>query len=121
MKVAQWRAGITPNRHEAWVKQITKNITMDEWDFLEGRRYLNHDRDAKFTDSFRTMIKSSQKEPHKFPARSPNLNAYVGCWVRSVKKKALSELILLGEASLSVFYPSKLSNFGRKPAWLLTF
>ncbi len=93
-------AGITPNPHEAWVKQIARNVTMDEWGFLEGRRYLIHDRDTKFTDSFRTIIKSSHIEPLKLPARSPNLNAYAERWVRSVKEEALSKLILLGEASL---------------------
>jgi putative transposase len=93
-------AGITPNPQEAWVKQIARNVTMDEWGFLEGCRYLIHDRDTKFTDSFRAIIKSSHVEPLKLPARSPNLNAHAERWVRSVKEEALSKLILLGEASL---------------------
>ena len=40
---------------------------MDEWGFLESRRYLIHDRDTKFTDSFRAIIKSSHVDlPHGF-------------------------------------------------------
>jgi len=93
-------AGITPHPNEAWMKQIARNVTMDEWGFLEGCRYLIHDRDTKFTDSFRAIVKSSHVEPLKLPARSPNLNAYAERWVRSVKEEALSKLILLGEASL---------------------
>ena len=73
---------------------------MNEWDFLENCRYLIHDRDTKFTDSFRTIIKSSRVEPLKLPARSPNLNAYAERWVRPVQKEALSKLILFGESSL---------------------
>jgi len=73
---------------------------MDEWGFLESRRYLIHDRDTKFTDSFRAIVRSGHVEPLKLPARSPNLNAYAERWVRSVKEEALSKLILLGEASL---------------------
>ena len=73
---------------------------MDEWAFLEGCRYLIHDRDTKFTDSFRAIVKSSQVEPLKLPAQSPNLNAYAERWVRSVKEEALSKLVLFGEASL---------------------
>ena len=73
---------------------------MDEWGFLEGCRYLIHDRDTKFTDSFRAIVKSSHVEPLKLPARSPNLNAYAERWVRSVKEECLSKLILFGEASL---------------------
>ncbi len=34
------------------------------------------------------------------PARSPNLNAYVERWVRSVKEECLSKVILFGERSL---------------------
>ena len=58
---------------------------MDEWGFLEGCRYLIHDRDTKFTDAFRAIVKSSDVEPLKLPARSPNLNAYAERWVKSVK------------------------------------
>ncbi len=93
-------AGITPHPNEAWMKQVARNVTMDEWGFLESRRYLIHDRDTKFTDSFRAIVRSGHVEPLKLPARSPNLNAYAERWVRSVKEEALSKLILLGEASL---------------------
>jgi len=42
-------AGITPHPDEAWMKQIARNVTMDEWGFLEGCRYLIHDRDTKYS------------------------------------------------------------------------
>ena len=67
---------------------------------LESRRYLIHDRDTKFTDSFRAIVKSSHVEPLKLPARSPNLNAFAERWVKSVKDDCLSKLILFGETSL---------------------
>ena len=73
---------------------------MDEWGSLEGCRYLIHNPDTKFTDSFRAIVKSSHVEPLKLPARSPNLNAYAERWVKSVKEDCLSKLILFGEASL---------------------
>ena len=62
-------AGIKPHPNEAWMKQIARNVTMDEWGFLENCRYLIHDRDTKFADSFRTIIKSSRVEPAKLPVR----------------------------------------------------
>jgi hypothetical protein len=82
------------------MKQIARNVTMDEWGFLESRRYLIHDRDTKYTDSFRAIVKSGHVEPLKLPARSPNLNAYAERWVKSVKGECLSKLILFGEISL---------------------
>jgi len=93
-------AGITRHPNEAWMEQIARNVTMDEWGFLEGCRYLIHDRDTKYTDSFRAIVKSSHVEPLKLPARSPNLNAYAERWVKSVKEECLSKLILFGEKSL---------------------
>jgi hypothetical protein len=93
-------AGITPHPDEAWMKQIARNVTMDEWGYLDECRYLIHDRDTKFTDSFRAIIKSGHVEPLKLPARSPNLNAYAERWVKSVKDECLSKLIFFGEASL---------------------
>ena len=93
-------AGITRHANEAWMKQIARNATMDEWGVLDGCRYLIHDRDTKFTDSFRAIVRSGHVEPLKLPARSPNLNAYAERWVKSVKDECLSKLILFGEKSL---------------------
>ncbi len=93
--------GITPHPNEAWMKQIARNVTMDEWGFLESCRYVIHDRDRKFTESFRSIVRSGHVKPLKLPARSPNLNAYAERWVKkSVKGEVLSKLILFGEASL---------------------
>jgi hypothetical protein len=50
-------AGITPHPNEAWMKRIARNVTMDGWGFLKECRHLIHDRDTKFTGSFRAIIK----------------------------------------------------------------
>ena len=50
---------------------------------LRDCRYLLHDRDTKYTQSFRAIIVSGRVEPLVLPARSPNLNAYAERWVRS--------------------------------------
>ena len=93
-------AGITPRPYEAWMKQIARNVTMDEWGFLEYCRYLIHDRDTKYCESFRKIIESSDVKTLPLPARSPNLNAFAERWVKSVKDECLSKLILFGETSL---------------------
>jgi putative transposase len=93
-------AGITVHPDEAWMKQIARNVTMDDCGALRDCRYLLHDRDTKFTRSFRAIIASGRVEPLALPARSPNLNAYAERWVRSVKEECLSRVILFGERSL---------------------
>lgn len=93
-------AGITVHPNEAWIKQIARNATMEDCDALRDCRYLLHDRDTKFTRSFRSIITSGRVEPLVLPAHSPNLNAYAERWVRSVKEECLSRVILFGERSL---------------------
>ena len=93
-------AGITPNPNDSWMKQMARNVTMAEWGFLSGCEYLIHDRDSKFCQSFRSIIKSGGVEPLKLPTRSPNLNAFAERWVLSIKSECISGLIFFGEESL---------------------
>lgn len=93
-------AGITKHPDERWMKQIARNVTMEEWGFLNQCRYLIHDRDTKYTDSFRAIIGTGRVKAIVLPARSPDLNAYAERWIRSVKEEFLSKIILFGEGSL---------------------
>ena len=89
-------AGITVHPDEASMKQMARNVTMEGCGILGDCRYLLHDRDTKYTRSFRAIIASGQVEPLALAARCPNLNAYAERWVRSVKEECLSKVILLG-------------------------
>ena len=93
-------AGVTTAPNSAFMQQMARNLTDVDDGFLLDKAFLIMDRDTKYTEAFRRIIKSSDVEPLKLPARSPNLNAYAERWVRSVKEEALSKLILFGEASL---------------------
>ena len=93
-------AGVTPHPNEAWMVQVARNVTMDEWGFLSPGQYLIHDRDGKYCPAFQQIIDAAGIKRVPLPARSPNLNAYAERWVRSIKEECLSRLILFGEASL---------------------
>ena len=93
-------AGITPHPNEAWMKQIARNITMADWGFLEGCKYLIHDRDTKFCKSFRSMIASMGIKPIRLSPQSPKMNSYSERFVRSVKGECLSKMIFFGGDSL---------------------
>jgi len=82
------------------MEQMARTQTMEDTGFLNHRRYVLHDRDRKYCEGFREVIRAGGIEPIALPARSPNLNAYAERWVRSVKEECLSKLILLGEGSL---------------------
>ena len=91
---------MTPHPNEAWMKQIARNVTMDKWGFLDDCRYLIHDRDTKYCQSFRDIIESGDVKPLRLPAHGPNLNTFSERWVKSVKDVCLSKLVLFGESSL---------------------
>jgi putative transposase len=92
-------AGITPFPSEAWLKQVARNLTFEDGP-MTNARYLLHDRDAKFSQTFDDVFLAVGIKPLKLPARSPNLNAFAERWVRSVKEECLDQLILFGERSL---------------------
>jgi hypothetical protein len=82
-------AGITEHPDSAWMGQMGRNVTSEGWGFLQDRRYLLHDRDAKFSDSFRDTARAGGVKPLKMPARSLDLNSFAERWVRSVKEECL--------------------------------
>jgi transposase InsO family protein len=93
-------AGVTPHPHQAWMMQIARNITMEQWGFLLPGQYLIHDKDSKYCPAFQRILDEAGITRVPLPPRSPNLNAYAERWVRSVKEECLARLILFGEASL---------------------
>ncbi|MFC1795205.1 helix-turn-helix domain-containing protein [Planctomycetota bacterium] len=61
----------------AYMKQVAKILTDSENGFLQGKRYLIHDRDPLYrTDGFHGILKSIGVKPVRLPARSPDLNCY---------------------------------------------
>jgi transposase InsO family protein len=93
-------AGVTPQPNEAWMIQMARNVTMEEWGCLSPGRYLIHDRDGKYGPAFQQLIDAAGVPRVPLPPQSSNLNAYAERWVRSVKEECLSRVILFGEASL---------------------
>jgi len=65
------------------MEQVARNLT-DAFDgFLQGKRYLIHDRSPLFTKGFAKILKAVGVDVLKLPARSPNLNAYAS-WCTSL-------------------------------------
>ena len=93
-------AGIIPQPDGRWMQQIARNLTDVDDGFLNGCRYLIHDRDPLFTEAFRALLKSTDVETIKLPPGSPNLNAYAERFVRSIKSECLGRIIPLGERHL---------------------
>jgi transposase InsO family protein len=93
-------AGIAQQPDGEWMKQTARNLTDADEGFLNGARFLIHDRDPLFSEAFREILKSSDVKTVKLPAQSPDLNAYAERFVRSIKSECLAQIIPLGERHL---------------------
>jgi transposase InsO family protein len=92
--------GVARQANGLWVSQVARNLSDAEEGFLNGKRYLIHDRDPLFTAEFLEILKSSGVQSLKLPPCSPNLNAYAERFVRTIKESCLERIILFGEGSL---------------------
>jgi putative transposase len=95
-----YRAGITTNPDKIWMKQKARNLTAADDGFLTGKRYLLMDRDGKFSASFRYILSDAGTEPVRLPPRSPNLNAHIERFWRSLRPECTDRIIFFGEEML---------------------
>jgi hypothetical protein len=58
------------------------------------------DRDSKFSEGFRSILKQSGTESLRLPPRSPDLSPHIERFMLSVKGECLHRMILFGEKSL---------------------
>ncbi len=93
-------AGIHPQPSGAWVEQMARNLTDPVDGFLRTARYLIHDRDPPYTRVLSEILRSGGVQPIRLPPKSPNLNAYVERFVRSIKEECFSRVVPLGEGHL---------------------
>jgi len=93
-------AGCAANPHEAWMKQAARELTSFDDGFLNDKRYLIMDRDMKFCDSFRSLLRQSDVEPIMLPPKSPDLNAQLERYFGSLKSECLDRMIFFGQRSL---------------------
>jgi|SRR5215471_13914143 len=104
-------AGITPHPTAVFMQQCALQLTDPFEGFLLGKRYLLHDRDTKFTQAFDGLLKASDVEPIILPPHSPNLNAHVERFVRSIKEEALARMVVVGQGAMDYVIRQYLSHY----------
>jgi len=93
-------AGVTPSPNATWTKQVCRNLTDCEDGFLKDTSHLIVDRDARFIAMREFLEQNTETEVVLLPPKSPNLNAYMERWFRSLKSECLSRIIFFGRQSL---------------------
>ena len=92
--------GCTTNPNEPWMQQKARELTACDDGFLTGKQFVIMDRDGSFCESFRSLLDEAGVAPVRLPAKSPNLNAFLERFFRSLKSECLEQLIFFGERSL---------------------
>ncbi len=75
---------------EEWVKQQARNVGMWLDEEGLGMRFIVHDRDTKFTESFDHVFKAADIQIVKTPYQSPIANAFAESWIGSLKRECLN-------------------------------
>ena len=93
--------GCTPNPVGSWMAQMARNLT-DAFDGMLRApvRYVLLDRDTKFTAEFQALLKAADVEPVLLPPKSPNCNAHLERFFRTLKEEALARIIPFSETAL---------------------
>ena len=107
-------AGCTLSPNGAWMKQVAKNLTDSIDGFLNDARYLLMDRDTKYSEGFCQILKQENIQCVRLPPKSPNLNAHLERFMRSIKSEALDRMIFFGEDSLRRTTHSFLEHYHRE-------
>jgi len=77
-------AGSTTTPGESFMTQVARNLTDAVDGFLLPHRLLICDRDSKFTEEFRRVLKNCGVVTVLTPYRAPNCNAFAERFVRSI-------------------------------------
>jgi putative transposase len=92
-------AGVTANPDGDWVRQMARNLTACGG-FLDGASHMLVDRDTKFLPLRAYLEGMTGTEVVLLPPRSPNLNAQLERYMRSMKSECLGRMIFFGRRSL---------------------
>ena len=77
-------AGITPSPNATWMTQVCRDLTDCEDGFLKDASHLIVDRDSSFIPMRGFLEQNTETEAILLPPKSPNLNAFMERWFRSL-------------------------------------
>ena len=82
------------------MKQVCRNLTDCADGFLKDPSHVIMDRDNSFLPVQAFLEDNAATKPIVLPRKSPNLNAYIERWFRSLKSEVLDRMIFFGQKSL---------------------
>ena len=70
-------AGVTPNPSELFMAQVARNLTDTVDGFLKGHRFLICDRNSKFSEQFRQILRGAGVDAIRTPDSGPQLQRFL--------------------------------------------
>jgi putative transposase len=95
-----WISTATAHPDSAWVAQQVRNFTMDLPDGDRKQAFVFHDRDSKFTEQFRDILKAEGLRPKKLAVAAPNTNAFVERFIQTIQQECLDHFVVVGQRHL---------------------
>jgi putative transposase len=93
-------AGVRIAPDGAWMTQMARNLLDPDEGFLRNATHLIHDRDALYTKTWTTLLKSEVVKCVPIPAHSPNCNPHAERFVKTVRTECLHHFVIFGERYL---------------------
>jgi hypothetical protein len=90
----------TAHPDSAWVTQQARNLMMDLDPRARPIRFLIRDRDAKFSRSFDTVLRSGRMQVIRTPIQAPNANAHAERVIETIRAECLDWNLILGRRHL---------------------
>ena len=88
-------AGITTNPNQLWVTQQARQLIWKLGEQDSSLRFLTHDNDTKFSQSFDIVFLSEGFHVIHTPLHAPNANAFAERWVRSIREECFDHFLIL--------------------------
>ena len=90
-------AGVTAHPAGAWAAQQARNLAMDVGDRLGTLRFLIHDRDPVFTDTFGEVFKAEGLRIITTLPKTPRMNAICERVNGTLRRELLDWSLIIGD------------------------
>ena len=104
-------ADCTTNPDSAWVTQQARNVAYELQDLGVPVRFAIHDRDAKFTAGFDTVLESEGVHVIRTPYRAPRANSHCERSIGSARREFFDFMIVIGERHLRLLLELWLDHY----------
>ena len=102
---------VTKNPNAPWLESVIRNAFIN-WNVFP--KYLVSDRDGVYGEWFGKFLKDCYDVTlYRTPPRTPNCNAYIERWNRSVREELLDHRIIFGELDLRILIRQYVDYFNQ--------